>query len=150
MALDVQTRTLLEQMAQAGGKPLHESTPAEARELGKALAALAGPAPEMSRVEDHNVSGPGGPFPVRVLVPQQAVRGVVVYYHGGGWVIGNIDEYDTLGGLLYGLAGKIPSPGDRFEHSGIQFTIAGVRGKRITQVVVRPTGVAVPGSEGIA
>jgi CBS domain containing-hemolysin-like protein len=55
------------------------------------------------------------------------------------------DEYDTLGGLLYGLAGKIPAPGERFEHSGLEFTVAAVRGKRITQVQVRPLGTPVPG-----
>jgi CBS domain containing-hemolysin-like protein len=58
------------------------------------------------------------------------------------------DEYDTLGGLLYGLAGKIPATGDRFEHSGLEFTIAGVRGKRITQVHVRPSRATVPGGHG--
>ncbi len=49
------------------------------------------------------------------------------------------DEYDTLGGFLYALAGKIPSPGDRFEHEALEFTIVAVRGKRITQVHVRRT-----------
>jgi CBS domain containing-hemolysin-like protein len=47
------------------------------------------------------------------------------------------DEYDTLGGFLYALAGKIPGPGDRFEHDGLEFTIGSVRGKRINQVQVR-------------
>jgi CBS domain containing-hemolysin-like protein len=58
------------------------------------------------------------------------------------------DEYDTLGGLLYALAGKIPAPGDRFEHSGLEFTIGAVRGKRITQVHVRPVRAPVPGADG--
>lgn len=48
------------------------------------------------------------------------------------------DDFDTLGGYLYGLAGKIPAPGDRFHDSGLQFEIRGVRGRRITQVLVRP------------
>jgi CBS domain containing-hemolysin-like protein len=47
-------------------------------------------------------------------------------------------EYDTLGGFLFALAGKIPASGDRYEHEGIEFVIAGVRGRRITQVEVRP------------
>jgi CBS domain containing-hemolysin-like protein len=47
-------------------------------------------------------------------------------------------DYDTLGGYLYGLAGKIPAAGDRFVDSGLEFVIGGVRGKRITQVLVRP------------
>ncbi len=49
------------------------------------------------------------------------------------------DEYDTLGGYLYGLAGKIPVIGDRFTDSGLEFVIRGVRGRRITQVLVKPS-----------
>jgi acetyl esterase len=96
MTVDLATRTFLEQMAAAGGKPLHESTPEEARALGAALAALAGPAPAMGRVEEHTIKRPDGAVTVRVLVPPQAPRGVMVYYHGGGWVIGTIDEFDTM------------------------------------------------------
>ncbi len=48
------------------------------------------------------------------------------------------DDYDTLGGYLYGLAGKIPAPGERFQDSGLEFVIRSVRGRRITQVLVRP------------
>ncbi len=96
MAVDYATKAILEQMASAGGKPLHESTPEEARELGKAFAAMAGPAPTMGRVEDHELAVDGGAIPIRVLVPPQGARGVIVYLHGGGWVIGAIDESDTL------------------------------------------------------
>ncbi len=100
MTLDLATRTFLEQMAAAGGKPLHEGTPAEARALGPAIAAMAGPGPEMARIEQHQVPVAGGTIPVRVLVPFEHPRGVIVFYHGGGWVIGSIDEYDTLGRKL--------------------------------------------------
>jgi CBS domain containing-hemolysin-like protein len=48
------------------------------------------------------------------------------------------DEYDTLGGFMFALAGKIPAAGDRFEYEGLEFTISGVRGRRITQVLLRP------------
>jgi acetyl esterase len=96
MAVDVATKTFLEQMAAAGGKPLHEMTPEEARGLGAALAAMAGPAPRMARVEEHRVATPDGEVPVRVLAPIEPARGVIVYYHGGGWVLGRIDEFDTM------------------------------------------------------
>ncbi|MGE0541790.1 MAG: alpha/beta hydrolase [Dehalococcoidia bacterium] len=96
MTVDVATAMLLQQMAAAGGKPLHESTPEEARALGAELAALAGPAPEMARVEEHRLTVSDGEVPVRVLVPLEPARGVIVYYHGGGWVLGTIDEYDTM------------------------------------------------------
>jgi acetyl esterase len=96
MAVDYATKAILEQMASAGGTPLHEGTPEDARALGKAFAAMAGPAPVMARVEDHEVAVAGGSIPVRVLVPPQGARGVIVYLHGGGWVIGAIDEFDTM------------------------------------------------------
>ena len=96
MTVDVATRRLLEQMAAAGAKPLHESTPEEARALGAKFAELAGPGPAMARVAEHGVPGPHGDVPVRVLVPFETARGVIVYYHGGGWVLGRVDEFDTL------------------------------------------------------
>ncbi len=96
MAVDYATKALLQQMASAGGKALHEGTPEEARALGQAFAAMAGPAPAMGRVEDFQVPVADGHVRARVLVPLQGARGVVVYLHGGGWVIGAIDEFDTM------------------------------------------------------
>ncbi|MCU1503916.1 MAG: Esterase [Ilumatobacteraceae bacterium] len=96
MAVDHATRAILDQIATGGGKALHEGTPDEARALSKAFAAMAGPAPAMARVEDHEVPVAGGSVPVRVLVPAQGARGVIVYFHGGGWVIGAIDEFETM------------------------------------------------------
>ena len=89
------------QFAESGGPPLHESTPAEARALGASLAALAGPAPRMGSRQDSTVTAPDGHLvPVRTLVPPQGASGVIVYLHGGGWVIGAIDEFDTLAAKL--------------------------------------------------
>src|SRR3954451_13498735 len=96
MALDYATKAIMEQFASSGAKPLHESSVEEARELTKAFAAMAGPGPTMARAEDPEVAVEGGRIPVRVLVPPQGARGVIVYYHGGGWVIGAIDEFDTM------------------------------------------------------
>ena len=97
MPLDHATTLLLEQAAAAGAKPFAESTPEEARALSAQFAAMAGPGPRMARVEDVDV-GEGGR--VRVLVPLQRTRGVIVWLHGGGWVIGRIEDADTLGRKL--------------------------------------------------
>ena len=96
MALDRATVEFLEQLAEAGGKPLSECTPQEARAFGADWAEFNGPAPEMARVEEHAIPTPDGQVPVRVLVPIQRPLGVLVYYHGGGWVTGSIDESDTV------------------------------------------------------
>jgi acetyl esterase len=97
MALDEASQTFMQQLAAAeGAKPLHEMTPTEARAMGAALAELAGEGPEMARVEDRVLQGENGSFPVRLVVPKGTVTGIIVWYHGGGWVIGSIAESDTL------------------------------------------------------
>ena len=64
--------------------------------MGSMLAELAGPAPPMARIEEHTIAVPDGNVQLRVLVPIEPARGVFVYYHGGGWVVGSIDESDTM------------------------------------------------------
>ncbi len=99
MALDPATIRLIQSMAEGGdpdAKPLHEMTPEEARGFGAAMAELAGPAPPMARVEEHAIDVGDGSIRLRVLVPNGHPAGVIVYYHGGGWVIGSIDESDTM------------------------------------------------------
>jgi acetyl esterase len=106
MALDAATGSFLAEMAKAGAKPIHESTPEEVRALGVAFRDMYGPGPAVARSEDHTVATPdGGSFPVRVLVPEGTPRGVLVFYHGGGWVIGALDEFDHLGRKLANRTG---------------------------------------------
>jgi len=69
MALDSSTVRLLSQLAEGDGKPLHECSPDEARALLSKLAELAGPAPEMWRVEERNIQEPDGQARLRILVP---------------------------------------------------------------------------------
>ncbi|MCW2677501.1 MAG: esterase [Modestobacter sp.] len=98
MALDDATTALLTQLAESGAKPLHEMTPAEARGLTAALGEMYGPGPDMERAEDRTAPATDGhPIPLRVLVPSASPRGVIVYFHGGGWVIGALPEFETLG-----------------------------------------------------
>ena len=100
MALDQATTALLEELAASGLAPLHELTPAEARGRMAMLRGDAPPGPDMAAVRDTRVRASGGFVPVRVLVPAEQSRGVIVYYHGGGWVIGGLADYDRLGRLL--------------------------------------------------
>lgn len=97
MAIDEATAGFLAQLAESGAKPLHEMTPEEARGFTAALRDLFGPGPDVAKSYDAQVPAPdGGSFTVRVLIPEGDIRALVVYYHGGGWVIGNIDESDNL------------------------------------------------------
>jgi acetyl esterase len=100
MALDQATTALLEEMTANGLRPLHELTPAEARGRMTALRGEAPPGPDMVSVRDTRIRASGGFVPVRVLTPVERPRGVIVYYHGGGWVIGGLADFDKLGRLL--------------------------------------------------
>lgn len=101
MALDPSTAAFLAQMAEAGGPPLHEMSPEEARTMSDGFIELCGAGPEMARVDSVTVSSVDGhAVPVRVLVPSENARGIIVYLHGGGWVVGSLDGYDTLGRQL--------------------------------------------------
>ena len=99
--LDESNRAFLATLAASGLPPLHELTPEQARAAGAELAARPVERPEMARVQDVELDGPRA----RVLVPRESARGVIVYYHGGGWVTGGIESYDTLGRRLAARTG---------------------------------------------
>ena len=82
-------RAIVEQIA---ARPRYSSmTPAQARGVPVPLAA----APEaVESVIAQSITGPGGPLALRIYRPQNASGAALVYFHGGGWVIGSIDEAD--------------------------------------------------------
>jgi acetyl esterase len=96
MALDPQARALLDQLAALGAPPLHEQTPQAARATMAAGYAVRPPGEDVAKVENRTIPGPNGPIPVRVYSPESSrALPIVVYYHGGGWVIGDLDYQDT-------------------------------------------------------
>jgi len=64
------------------------------RAMMKAVAQAAPPGPDMARVEDHVADGGAYPVPVRLYVPKEQPRAVLVYFHGGGFVLGDLDFAD--------------------------------------------------------
>jgi acetyl esterase len=60
---------------------------------------------EMSSVSDQVIAVSGGNIRVRLLVPRGSVRAVVVYYHGGGWVLGGIEQSELFGRFLADTTG---------------------------------------------
>ena len=101
MAIDEATAGFLTLLAESGAKPLHEMTPEEARGFTAAMRELIGPGPDVKKSYDVQVPTPDDDhITVRVLVPEGEIQALVVYYHGGGWVIGNIDEFDHLTRIL--------------------------------------------------
>jgi acetyl esterase len=101
MALDQATTEYLTELAASGAKPLAESSPAEARAFTALRTELYGPGPEVAKHWDMQLAADdGAQFTVRVLVPAGQPRALIVYYHGGGWVIGDLDGYDVLARTL--------------------------------------------------
>lgn len=116
--LNRDSRALLDAMDRLGLPPLHTLTPLRARALRKAAAELAEPeeGEEVARVEDRTLRGPGGPLAIRSYVPDgwEEARGSLVYFHGGGWVLGSLDTHDALcRGLANASSLRIVSVGYR-------------------------------------
>jgi len=96
MPIDPQVQAFLDELAALGVPPLHSLSPEEARRVAAADAHALGPPEPMAKVEDRVVPGPGGEIPVRVYTPRATGRSpVLVYFHGGGWVLGSILTHDA-------------------------------------------------------
>jgi acetyl esterase len=97
---------LLEQVKAAARPPLWQGTAEQARSGPSLMARLFGPAPEVARVESFHIpSSAGFEVPVRLYVPQAQPKGLIVYCHGGGWVIGSVDAWHPLTATLAQASG---------------------------------------------
>ena len=122
---DAQMQAVLAQIAAANPRPLHTLTPQQARNQPTAadavlavLAAQGRPAslarPAVARVAHLRIPGPtaanGGGDSILVRVYTPAGTGpfpVTVYYHGGGWVIADLDDYDASARALANAAATV-------------------------------------------
>ena len=109
MPVTAEVKTILELLAAIEGPPLEEVTPDELR-ANYAAMSMAATKADLASVEDRMVPGPGGDIPVRVYVPEGSSDGgapspVLVYFHGGGWVIGNIETHDPTARALAARSG---------------------------------------------
>jgi acetyl esterase/lipase len=107
MAIDQATAALLEQLIASGAPPLHEMNAQDARCVMALLRGDAPPGPDMAEIREQRVQASGGFVPVRVFVPEGQPRAVIVYYHGGGWVIGSVEDYDATTRLLAQRTGSV-------------------------------------------
>lgn len=95
MPLDPQVQVVLDKMKQLGVPPLHALSVEDARKIN--LSGMAARPEEVWRIENRNIPGPIDSIPVRIYTPRsEAPLPVIVYYHGGGWMVGNLDAADVL------------------------------------------------------
>jgi acetyl esterase/lipase len=101
-------RSLLEAMAAQGGPAMETLSPAEARQAAGALNELAGPPADVARVDDRKIPGRAGEIPVRIYVPEgDGPFPGVVYLHGGGWMIGDLETHDGICRAISQRAGAV-------------------------------------------
>jgi acetyl esterase len=106
MPLDPVLQMIVDNAAQSGqNQKLSEGTVEEARQGYDAIGAFGGSGPELNNVEDRPILGPGGgPLPIRIYTPDgDGPFPVVVFFHGGGFVIGSLQSHDALCRQLAGL-----------------------------------------------
>jgi acetyl esterase len=98
VALRPEIKALLDRQTTSGRPPLHRQSVEQARAFHVAdAAALNGPPAAVAAVADRLVPGPAGELPVRVYTPEGSPPfPIVVFFHGGGWVVGTLDTYDPL------------------------------------------------------
>ncbi|MEQ3549537.1 alpha/beta hydrolase [Pseudonocardia nematodicida] len=95
MPLHPEARQLLAALESAGLPPFEQMTVPQARAAAAGFADLQGEPPEIATV-DRTVPGPAGDIPVRVYTPPgDSPKPMIVYFHGGGWVIGDLDVCDN-------------------------------------------------------
>jgi cation diffusion facilitator CzcD-associated flavoprotein CzcO/acetyl esterase/lipase len=115
---------VLELLATLGLPPMDSLSAADARSLMAATAVNRPPGPEVGEVTDGVIPGAAGDLPYRLYRPAGLPEGplpLVVYFHGGGWVLGNLDSDDPLCRDLCARSGAVVvsvnyrhAPEDRF------------------------------------
>ena len=99
MPLDPHIAGALKMMAASGAKPIHEVSPAEAR-AGFLALTVGTHTPEqttpVASVQDSTVPGAAGPLKARIYRPEgDGPFPTVAFFHGGGYVIGDLDTHDN-------------------------------------------------------
>jgi acetyl esterase/lipase len=87
----------MEYLARLGLPPIDKISPAEARrQYREVRATLKPPAPELPDVRDLKADGKGGPIALRLYRPADGLLPAFVFFHGGGWVVGDLDTHDVV------------------------------------------------------
>lgn len=110
--LDAQTAAFIAQMKAAGFRPANQIPLEESRRgLTSMALRMAGPKAEVFATEDRGIPGPGGELPVRIYRPQPLQPGArlpaVLFFHGGGFYLGDLETHDHVCRFLCRGAGAV-------------------------------------------
>ena len=110
LELDLDMQVLLKLEQRNPRPPLSSGTPARARQdLRHSVRVVAGAPVALADVRETTIRGADGPLPARLFVPQdrrdEGPGPLIVYYHGGGWVAGDLDTHDQPCRLLARASG---------------------------------------------
>ncbi len=115
-------RSLAQHVIDAKVQPIAKLSLEEARALSASAVQLSGPGDPMSDLADVDIPVRHGTIAGRLLIPNGPVQAFVVYFHGGGWVLGSIESYDPVARMVatelrcavllveYRLAPQFPFP----------------------------------------
>ncbi|HKP42213.1 alpha/beta hydrolase [Mycobacterium sp.] len=108
MPIHREAQQLLDVLGAAGMSPFEEMTVPAARESILGFQELQGDPVQLPSVVDRTIPGPGGALPIRIYTPEgQGPLPVVVYFHGGGFVLGDLEVVDKPCRQLAAAAGAI-------------------------------------------
>ena len=97
LELELDIQVLIRLLALEPHPALGIAPPPQAREhMLSAVRVCAGRPVAVERVEDLDVAGGAGPIRGRLIVPADAGAGLLVYLHGGGWVVGDLDSHEPF------------------------------------------------------
>ena len=108
MPVHPQAQAHLERLAATRFADMHLLTPPQIREGMRRMQAALPPGEPVGRVEDRTIASDAGPLNVRIYHPApQERRPVVVFFHGGGFVLGSLDTHDSLARALAHASGAV-------------------------------------------
>lgn len=99
MSLDPQAAEILKRIEASDGPGLGEGSPEQGREIFASTTSLLGlPAPEVDKISEVLIPGPNGDIRSKIIIPKSAEADsgalpILIYYHGGGWVIGSPETH---------------------------------------------------------
>jgi len=106
--LDPTVRKILDAVRKLDLPPLESLTPVEARQrVTETRADLSGAMEPLASIENLRIPGPGGEIPLRIYTPEMRGGAGVVYFHGGGWVVCDLDTHDVPCSAIAHRAGAV-------------------------------------------